>query len=336
MKLLFDTIITIIYNTLVLLWAIFGNPLSLTIIGIIAIVIIAKMICYYNTTYYNLTKNSFWCTHTDTGKYGEYLTYKNLKNYEKSGGRFLFNIYIPKENGETTEIDVLLLTNRGIFVFESKNYSGWIFGSENQYQWTQTLPKGRGRSHKERFYNPIKQNETHIKNLTNIIGNTFPIWSIIVFSERCTLKNVPLSNNNVYIIKRNKSLSVLEKIHNNNADTMLTNAEIKDIYDKLYPYSQTTSELKEQHIENINKNFKSKNAEKEDATEKTEAQNEIKQEKNETEILKCPKCGSDLVLKTASRGENKGKTFYGCSAYPHCRYIQNVEKTEQEIFSENS
>ena len=72
---------------------------------------------------------------------------------------------MPKENGETSEIDVLMIHNKGIFVFERKNFSGWIFGNEIQRMWTQTLPKGRGRSHKESFFNPIMQNRTHIKTL---------------------------------------------------------------------------------------------------------------------------------------------------------------------------
>ena len=92
------------------------------------------------------------------GRYGEYLIYKYLKGHEINGAMFLFNVYVPKENGETSEIDVIMIHHKGIFVFESKNYSGWIFGSETQRMWTQTLPKGRKRSHKESFYNPIIQN----------------------------------------------------------------------------------------------------------------------------------------------------------------------------------
>ena len=85
---------------------------------------------------------------------------------------------------ETTEIDVLMISPKGLFVFESKNYSGWIFGSENQKNWYQTLPAGRGRSHKENFYNPIMQNRSHIKHLKAFLGTDIPVRSIIVFSDR--------------------------------------------------------------------------------------------------------------------------------------------------------
>ena len=45
----------------------------------------------------------------------------------------------------------------------------------------------------------------------------------------------------------------------------------------------------------------------------------------ETDALVCPKCGSKLVLRTARKGANSGNQFYGCSAFPKCRFIKNVE-----------
>ena len=100
-------------------------------------------------------------------------------------------------------IAVLLITIKGLFVFESKNYSGWILGSETQKNWTQTLPKGRGKNQKEYFYNPILQNKGHINTLKKILKQNVPIYSIITFSERCTLKKVPAKTGFVKIIKTN-------------------------------------------------------------------------------------------------------------------------------------
>ena len=89
-------------------------------------------LAYRKTDYYKTTHKSYFTMRSDIGSYGEYLTYKYLKDYESDGARFLYNCYLPKDNGETTEIDVLMIHQSGIYVFESKNYSGWIFGSENQ------------------------------------------------------------------------------------------------------------------------------------------------------------------------------------------------------------
>lgn len=94
------------------------------------------------------------------GRRGEKLTERELNLVCLFGrkGRVLRNIYVPKDNGETSEIDVAFITQKGIFVKESKNYSGWIFGDEKTAYWTAVVPNGE----KNCFYNPIKQNRTHI------------------------------------------------------------------------------------------------------------------------------------------------------------------------------
>ena len=81
------------------------------------------------------------------GRHGEKLTEQELKFVKLFGrkGKILRNVYLPKDNGETSEIDVLYITQKGIFVFESKNYSGWIFGDEKGQYWTlraKTIPGG--------------------------------------------------------------------------------------------------------------------------------------------------------------------------------------------------
>lgn len=205
---------------------------------------------YINSTYYKQTKNNLIKVWYNSGMLGEYMTYKELKDFEIKAGKFLFNVYLPKEDGTTTEIDVLLITRRGLFVFESKNYSGWIFGDEHQKNWTQSLPSGRGRSHKEHFFNPIFQNNGHINNLKRIIGEEKPYYSIITFSERCTLKKVPNNTKFVKIIKRNNVWNTVLSIYNN-IENVMTSEEVKEIYDKLLPYTQVDAQTKMEHITNI-------------------------------------------------------------------------------------
>ncbi len=207
---------------------------------------------YYESAYFFAKRDSYTEVKNNAGKYGEYLIYDYLKDYQKSDGKFLFNCYIPKSENQTTEIDVMLIHHSGIFVFESKNYSGWIFGNEKSDYWTQTLPVKRGVSHKERFYSPIKQNDLHIECLRKIIGNDVPIYSIIVFSERCTLKEVSVNTPNVHVIKRNQiSMTVSGMLLHN--QQRLNTDEIKEIYQKLYPYTQVSEEVKKQHIANLKK-----------------------------------------------------------------------------------
>ena len=200
---------------------------------------------YMKSEYFDATKTPYGKMRWDKGLYGEYLIYRQLSRLEGCK-RFLFNCYIPKDDGTTSEIDVVLLHSSGIYVFESKNYSGWIFGTETQKMWTQTFPNGR----KEKFYNPIMQNSTHIKWLMNILPDidksTF--HSVIVFSERCELKKVNLTSDNHIVLKRNYLMrSFVGKIENK----LLSDNTIESIYQKLYTFTQTSESVKMAHINKI-------------------------------------------------------------------------------------
>ncbi len=41
-----------------------------------------------------------------------------------------------------------------------------------------------------------------------------------------------------------------------------------------------------------------------------------------TDGMPCPHCGSELVLRKAKRGPNRGSRFYGCSSFPRCRFTR--------------
>lgn len=206
---------------------------------------------YKEGAYYQITKNSYSSVKYDKGKHAEYLTYASLRHLENNGGKFLFNALIPTVSNKTTEIDVLLICSKGLFVFECKNYSGWIFGNETQKNWTQTLPQGRGNCHKEYFYNPIMQNASHITHLKNLVGKNAPMQSIIVFSDRCVLKNITVKSNNTSVTNLRNIATVVTQICDQIQTEIYSETEISDIYQKLYPYTQFDSAAKEQHVENI-------------------------------------------------------------------------------------
>ena len=173
---------------------------------------------------------------------------------ESNGAKFLFNVYIPRGKTQTTEIDVLMICPKGIFVFESKNYSGWIFGNETQKYWCQSLKTRRG-TIKKHFYNPIIQNQSHIKHLKNLIGKELPMYSIIAFSERCTLKNEEIKSINTSVIKRYEVPFIVSHIYNN-SNNYLSESDIAEIYNKLYPYTQLDEKNKFKHINNIRRQYK--------------------------------------------------------------------------------
>ena len=102
-------------------------------------------------------------------------------------------------------------TKVGILVFEVKDYSGWIFGNGGHEQWTQVMAYGRD---KYRFYNPIRQNSSHIRSLQKELklSNNITIYSIIVFYGECELKELNYIPNNTFVIKPHRLKDVLTDI----------------------------------------------------------------------------------------------------------------------------
>lgn len=133
----------------------------------------------------------------------------SLKNYGIDSKDIFHNLYVKDSNGKYAQIDVAALTSNGLIVFEVKNYSGWIYGSEDQPYWTKVL----GRK-KYRFYNPIMQNDKHIKALhQNLPQNPdIPIYSVVVFYGSSKLKNISCSSHNTYLIYSNSIYDVLQSI----------------------------------------------------------------------------------------------------------------------------
>ncbi len=213
-----------------------------------AAIFIIQYLNFNNSSYKKITHNSYIATIFDKGKFGEYEIYRHLKRYEKDGCRFLFNIYLPTTDGRTTELDVLMICSQCIFVFESKNYSGWIFGNDKHKKWTQVLPKGRRRSQKNYFYNPIWQNEAHCNVLKDYISQSTIVHSIVLFSNRCTFKDISLSSDNVEVSHRRNVLPIVKKYLQVN---QISEIDIDDMFNKLFPYTQVSDEVKRRHIEDL-------------------------------------------------------------------------------------
>ena len=99
------------------------------------------------------------------------------------GYHALHDLLIPLYES-TTQIDHLYVSRYGMFVVETKNYAGWIYGDAEQKQWTQVLYQ-----QKRRFYNPLKQNETHIKALAYLLKLPVETFhSIVVFVGEAEFK----------------------------------------------------------------------------------------------------------------------------------------------------
>ena len=118
------------------------------------------------------------------GYYGEYLLFSELYNDIPGCSKILMNLQIPSEYGRTTEIDLLLIHETGLYVFEAKHYKSTIYGKMEEQNWTQYFRTDENKS----FPNPVLQNRWHIEQLRKLIPDC-PIQSFIVFTNNeCELK----------------------------------------------------------------------------------------------------------------------------------------------------
>ncbi|EFI63576.1 MULTISPECIES: nuclease-related domain-containing protein [Comamonas] len=96
----------------------------------------------------------------------------------------MHNVTLPTADGGSTQIDHLIFSPYGLFVLETKNYQGWIFGTEKQREWTQQIFRKRSR-----FQNPLRQNYTHVKTLQSLLDIAPEhLHSVIAFVGDCEFK----------------------------------------------------------------------------------------------------------------------------------------------------
>ena len=200
----------------------------------------------------------------------------------------LKDITLPTENG-TTQIDHIVISEFGIFVIETKNMKGWIFGGEHQKTWTQKIYK-----QSRRFQNPLYQNYKHVKTIESILDiDPDKIFSVIVFVGKSTFKtempiNVTYPSGLIHFIE-SKTHKVLSQNEVERVISMIKSGKLSKSF--------KTHREHVKHVKNI-----------------------IKEKGN----TNCPKCGNVLVLRIAKQGVNKGNKFYGCSNFPKCRYTLNA------------
>ena len=146
----------------------------------------------------------------------------------------------------------MMIHTTGVFVFENKNYGGLIFGDPDAKNWTQIFTKKRDyQSRKEYFFNPIKQNDTHIQSLKKTLSMERPIYSVIVFGDRCELKNISEKITRYYTICRTHSVKQNVSRIAAIEERVIKQEQVEQIYDTLYPYSQVSENIKRKHIYNV-------------------------------------------------------------------------------------
>lgn len=202
--------------------------------------------------------------------------------------RAIHNVTLKTPDG-TTQIDHIFVSRFGIFVVETKNYSGWIFGEENQPTWTQKRFKTTNK-----FQNPLRQNFKHIKALESLICLPSEAFhSVIVFVGGSKFKT-KMPQNVTYA--GGYSSYIKSKI-----DPILSSSAVEAAYSAISIGCLAASlATNREHVANVQRRM------------------------NPDAPRSCPKCGASMVLRTVKSGDKAGSKFWGCSEFPKCRAIQNI------------
>lgn len=219
------------------------------------------------------------------GLAGEMMVHLSLKiRLDKDQYHLLRDVTVVTDDG-TTQIDHIVVSRYGVFVVETKNMKGWIFGGARQQTWTQTIY-----SYKNKFQNPLYQNYKHVETLKSALGlSDYQILSVVAFVGSATFKTA-MPENVVYghdLVKyiRSKTKPIID---GENAQRVLAQIESK----RLMPSRETNKA----HIDHVK---------------------DIVERKTGGDL--CPKCGSPMVVREARKGAHAGKKFLGCSRFPKCK-----------------
>ena len=219
------------------------------------------------------------------GKRGEKRVFNILMQGLPDGYIVLNDIYLPSVGDTTTQIDHIVVSQYGIFVIETKNYSGRIFTDARGAEWMQSL-----RGQKCPFEtNPIHQNNSHICAIAECLGMSKNyLHGVVAFTERCTFKT-PRPDCVVYTAGL---VDYIKSFHR----VLIDPTQVPKIAKAIAECSGSVSkERKANHVANLRKRHSAA---------------------REGGAPACPCCGGRMVLRTRKKD---GAKFYGCVSYPACR-----------------
>ena len=91
-----------------------------------------------------------------------------------------------QHDGKTSELDMVVVGPTGVFVIETKNYTGQITGRTEDENWKRVKRTESGQSYSSTFYSPIKQVATHAYRLSQFLkSNKLYVWvqGVVYFSD---------------------------------------------------------------------------------------------------------------------------------------------------------
>lgn len=238
------------------------------------------------------------------GWFGEQILDKLLKaRLDGTKYKILHDIMLPTDDGATTQIDHVVVSEWGIFVIETKTYSGWIFGDAKSPQWTVSHFK-----RKDRFQNPLRQNYKHVATLAECLGISESYFkSVVAFSGEAVFKTqMPPEVTHFG--------NVADYILGHSDIAIIPAEQVPEIVEVIREWQASLSrERKAAHVANLRKNHPAK-----EISHRAEPQPPMAVAPGDAAAPACPKCGAAMVRRTR---KSDGGQFWGCPNYPKCRGI---------------
>lgn len=163
----------------------------------------------------------------------------------------LANLYVKVGNEKYTELDVVMIHTSGIYVVESKNYKGHITGYPTSRMWTQSL----GRNIENKFYNPIQQNNSHIRALKRFLKCDADVFrSVIAFNGNSDLSNIHTDDDTIITTIDNINRDISKSLRRNKRT--LSPREIEKYYNELNKFSHAGRKIRKKHLKYVKQKAK--------------------------------------------------------------------------------
>lgn len=229
------------------------------------------------------------------GKQGEHEVGKILAKLPEEYR--IYNDVMLYGSTSTVQIDHVVVSVYGIFVIETKNYKGEIYGREKDKTW-----KKSWRGTIKEFYNPIRQNKAHVAALkmnTRIKSDNVYV-PIIAFSDEADISKLDVSlirlkSRTATAVNFNHLIAKITK----QKEKLLSETQVEKFCILIEKLRLDSEKHAKKHVKNIEKSIINK--------------------KEFSGYGKCPRCTGKLILRNGRRG-----FFLGCSNFPKCRYTKNV------------
>lgn len=176
------------------------------------------------------------------GMRGERHVNYHLRPLLREDEYLLANVLLPLKNGHKTEIDCILISRKGVFCVETKNWVGHVKGSDEDEEWVQVYddPDRANRHHR----NPVIQNKEHCEVLERKLDGKYKVANIVIFAKIGFILGV----DSEYAFTINEFKNYYRGLNDK-----LFLPDLVFIRDKLSKYIATEEELKQHRIDTHNR-----------------------------------------------------------------------------------